>query len=75
MKSIKEKAFEQALYHLDERNRLKKELGEFDRMTCIQQAKYSALKELIFESGYGSEWDQFLSDVFDKRMKAKELGI
>lgn len=75
MKTIKEKAFEQALYHLDERNRLKKEFGEFDRMTCIQEAKYSALKELIYESGYGAEWDLFLAEVFEKRMKAKELGI
>ena len=75
MKLIKEKAFEKALYHLDERNRFKKEYGEFDRMTCIQQAKYSAVKELIYEIGYGAEWEAFLSDIFEKRMKAKELGL
>lgn len=73
MKSIKEVMFEKTLYHLDEYRRLKKELGEFDRLTCIVFSKYNTLMELIYESGCVEEWDLFLKGVYIKRQAYEEM--
>ena len=67
MKSMKEKAFEQALYHLDEYKRLKKELGEFDRITSMEIAKYRALVDLIDECGFTEDWERFMKSVYIQR--------
>lgn len=72
MKSMKEIAFEQALYHLDEWKRLKRELGEFDRLTCIEIAKYRALVELIDESGYAEDWERFIKRIYIQRQAYAE---
>lgn len=72
MKSMKEIAFEHALYHLDEYKRLKKELGEFDRLTCIELSKYRALVELIDESGYTGDWERFMKGIYIQRQAYAE---
>jgi hypothetical protein len=73
MKSTKEVIFENALYHKDEYNRFYKEYGEFDRLTCIEFAKYIALRTVIDEAGLTREWDEFLKRVYIIREEFKQL--
>lgn len=73
MKTLKQITFESALYHKDEYNRLKQELGEFDRITCIEYAKYTALLHVIAEAGYIEDWDEYIKKVFYAREHFKQM--
>lgn len=73
MKTMKQCAFEQALYYKDEYNRLKKERGEEHEATIIKLIQYNTVKSLIDESDYTSEWDEFIKRVFIARQEFENL--
>lgn len=73
MKLLKDVLFENALYHKDEYNRFYKELGEFDRLTCIEFSKYLAIWTIINEAGLVSEWDEYIKRVFIIREEYKQM--
>ena len=67
MRSLKEVLFDEALYWKDEARRLEKELGEYDYLTSIAQSKYNALLNVVNNSGYLPEWDNFIKSIAIKR--------
>lgn len=74
MKNIKDVLFNEALFHKDRARELTKELGEFDRLVAISEARYHALLTVIEESGLYNEWEAFLKDVFLKRQQFEKLN-
>ena len=58
---------------MDEAKRLSKELGEHDRLTSIECAKYQAILTVIEESGYMSEWYDFLKKTWTVREEYKRI--
>lgn len=73
MKTMKQIAFEQALYYKDEYNRLKKQFGEENEAARIKFIQYSTVKSIIDESGYTEEWDLFIKKVFLARQEFEAL--
>lgn len=73
MKTMKQCAFEQALYYKDEYNRLKQERGEEYEATRIKEIQFNTVKSLIDESGYTSEWDEFIKRLFIARQEFENL--
>lgn len=56
MEQMKQILFEETRYYCDSWIRLQQELGEFDRLTCMQCAKFNALYTVIEDSGLAEEY-------------------
>lgn len=73
MKTMKQIAFEQALYYKDEYDRLKKNFGEEHEATQIKLIQFNTIKSIIDESGYTEEWDEFIKHTFFIRLEFDAL--
>lgn len=72
-KTMKQCAFEQALYYKDEYNRLKNQFGEDKECVRTKLVQYNTVKSLIDTSGSTEEWDEFIKRVFYARQEFDAL--
>ena len=72
MKDIKELLFNYALFYADRARELKKELGEWDTLVTLNEARYNAILTVIEESGLYAEWIVFLKNVLEQREQFKK---